>query len=190
LAWERTTISTEVVPGQKEATGVFKFTNGGAVPVRINDVHANCGCTAAKPAKVVFAPGESGELPTTMTLSGTSRSVSVQVKTDEPTKSNYTLTFQVTLAEAVQMTPRLLFWKMNEPPVAKRMTLKLRPGVSIVRAVVLGGAFTANLEPAENGEAVVWVTPGETGMKSQATLKLSGQQGDRPVELEGFLRVL
>jgi len=190
LAWEKTALTLEVEPGQEKVAVIFRFTNRGAVPVRILDVHTNCGCTAAKPAKAVYAPGESGELPASMTLNDSSRSVSIQVKTDESSKSDYALSLSVSLLEPALMTPRLLFWKVGEAPTAKRVTLKLRPNVSIVDAAIQGGAFTATLERIETDQVVVWVTPKTTSEKSQATLLLSGRKADRPVELKGFLRVL
>jgi len=190
LVWEHTTIAVAAQPGQKEATAVFKFTNRGAVPIEITDVHANCGCTAAKPAKTRFEPGEAGELPATMTLSGASKVVSVQVKTDQAT-SSYALSFQVNVFQPAQMMPRLVFWKLGEDPSAKPLTVKLQPGVKLLAAEVQGGKFSTRVETMPNDEATVWVTPVGTGAKAQSTITLTTQLDGQPVfELKGFLRVL
>lgn len=50
----------------KETDGVqtttFKFTNGGDVPLVLNNVRASCGCTTPKWTKEPVAPGASGEI--------------------------------------------------------------------------------------------------------------------------------
>lgn len=191
LAWEKPRIAIEAIPGQTEAVAIFKFTNRGAKPVRIVGVDANCGCTVAKPAKSIFAAGESGELPASMTLAGADRTVAIQVKTDEQGETTYGLTFHVSQIHAPQLSPRLVFWNVGEKPMAKKAVIKVQAGLKVLGAEVVGGGFSAKVELAKNGEVIVWITPNRTDAKAQAALTVTAQLGDRPpADIKGFLRVL
>ena len=193
LVWEQASLTMESSAGQANPQGTFKFTNRGAKPVKILNVRPSCGCTAAKPERDVVAPGESSHL--SAEISTANRiglvSVSIVVETDDAVQPTYSLTLNVNITEAVQMTPRLLFWKIGGPATAKRAVLKTANGVTIVGADVEGGAFSAKLERGSGEEHVLWVTPKTTTGSTSTTLVISAKHGDRPLpHTSAFLRVV
>ena len=54
----------DIDKGEKVTT-VFKFKNEGNAPLEIQNVATSCGCTSAKPEKVLYQPNESGTIPVT-----------------------------------------------------------------------------------------------------------------------------
>jgi hypothetical protein len=193
LVWEQASLTMESLAGQANTQGIFKFTNRGAEPVKILNVRATCGCTAAKPDREVIGPGDSSQL--TAEISTANRiglvSVSIFVETDDIVQPTYSLTLNVIITEAVQMTPRLLFWKIGEPATAKRVVLKAAKGVTIVSADVEGGAFSAKLAKGSGDEHVLWVTPRATTGSTSTMLVITARQGDRPLpHASAFLRVV
>ena len=63
LLWEQTTLSIETDGSAQTSNLTYRFRNTGDRPVTIFSTSASCGCTIPAPAKSVYAPGESGELP-------------------------------------------------------------------------------------------------------------------------------
>ena len=68
----------DIDKGEKVTT-VFKFKNTGSAPLEIMDVSTSCGCTSAKPSKIVYEPGEEGEIPVTFNSTRFSGKVSKTV---------------------------------------------------------------------------------------------------------------
>ena len=193
LVWESTAITVNGRAGDASATGIFRFINHGPRAVRIISVNPSCGCTVAKPAQELVEPNGSGELPAKVALSHgeTSRSVSIKVSTDEGPDVHYDLSVSVHLAEAVQMVPRLLYWKVGEPPIAKRITLQVRDGVEVTGVEVQGSGFSAQLSSPSDTEPVVWVTPTDTQRKVTARLRpVLRQSGHEISASPAFLRVM
>jgi hypothetical protein len=71
----------------------FTITNTGGDLLKITDVRASCGCTAAKPDKMDLKPGESTEIKVTFNSSGRSgpQSKYVFVNTNDPTNTEIKL---------------------------------------------------------------------------------------------------
>lgn len=192
LVWENRSLTVNGRSGDASATGVFRFVNRGQNTIRIISVNPSCGCTVAKPVKDLVAPGEPGEIPARLALSRgeTTRSVTIKVATDEGPAVQYDLSLSVHLAEAVQMVPRLLYWKMGEPRIAKRITLNVQDEVEVTGVEVQGSGFHAQLGPNSASDRSVWVTPTDTREKITAQLLLKLRQRGREISVpHAFLRV-
>jgi hypothetical protein len=62
MNWKTTTIDLGKIEQGKPVTVEFEFTNPSMVPLIINSVHPNCGCTVADYPKEPVAPGKSGKI--------------------------------------------------------------------------------------------------------------------------------
>ncbi len=73
---------------------IFKFSNIGKKDLEIKDVRSSCGCTVAKPNKMVFKPGETGELKVSFDSKNRSGRTSrtVTLVTNDSVEEYYTLT--------------------------------------------------------------------------------------------------
>lgn len=74
----------------------FVLTNNGGDLLKITDVKASCGCTAAKPEKSELAPGESTNLVVTFNSAGRmgKQTKTVRVYTNDPQNPEMVLTIQ------------------------------------------------------------------------------------------------
>ncbi len=74
----------------------FVITNTGGDVLKISDVRASCGCTAAQPDKTELKPGESTKLKVTFNSKGRKgpQVKSVNFKTNDPNKPLVTLTIK------------------------------------------------------------------------------------------------
>jgi len=77
-------------------THAFVITNNGGDLLKINDVKASCGCTAAKPEKSELGPGESTNLSVTFNSKGRKgpQTKTVTVTTNDPEKPTITLSIK------------------------------------------------------------------------------------------------
>ncbi|WP_081721738.1 DUF1573 domain-containing protein [Geminisphaera colitermitum] len=111
LRWEQQRADLRLKAGEKTASAIFTFVNTGAKPVRITSVESSCGCTAGKPDREEYAPGERGELRAEFNA-GSRRGVQsnwIDVRTDaggEPVR----LEFVVVIPDPLTATPRMLTW--------------------------------------------------------------------------------
>lgn len=72
LAWDATSKTLNVIPGEAEATVVYNVTNISSSEVIIKAVRPSCGCTVPKLPKSpwLLAPNETGKLEATIDLRG------------------------------------------------------------------------------------------------------------------------
>jgi hypothetical protein len=114
LTWETRREERTAVPGDTEASGIFRFHNSGTSPVTITSIQTSCGCTTAHLEKRSFAPGEAGEIRAVLNLGGRTglQEKTITVATDEQTR--YTLALSITIPELLRYTPRLLYWRTTE----------------------------------------------------------------------------
>lgn len=100
------------------ATHNFILVNNGGAILKINDVHASCGCTAAKPDKIELAPGESTNIKVEFNSTGRTgkQEKYIFVKTNDPDNPELKFTFtgkviepQVTKTDSIK--PQLYFFE-------------------------------------------------------------------------------
>jgi uncharacterized cupredoxin-like copper-binding protein len=102
----------DIVQGEK-VTHIFVLTNNGGDLLKISNVTASCGCTAAKPEKNELAPGESTNLVVTFNSSGRHGAQTKTVKVfsndpDQPEKI-LTITGNVVTASKTSVSPVIFF---------------------------------------------------------------------------------
>jgi len=62
MTWKSTSVDLGKIEQGKPVTIEFEFTNPSMVPLIINSVRPNCGCTVADYPKEPVAPGKSGKI--------------------------------------------------------------------------------------------------------------------------------
>lgn len=84
----------DIKQGEK-ATRIYTIKNEGAGTLKISDVRASCGCTAAKPKKNELAPGESTEMEVTFNSTGRmgKQDKTVYIETNDPANKSLQVTF-------------------------------------------------------------------------------------------------
>lgn len=105
----------------------FKFTNVTDQPVKIEGVKASCGCTAAKPDKEVYEPGESGVIRADFnTANRTGRQVkSITITTDYTRAPTSILRIQGDIVSDVYLKTRVLNFGDVREGVGKKMPVEL-----------------------------------------------------------------
>ncbi len=147
LQWDSPSQELTTGPADNSLTAEFAFRNMGPQAVRFLSVTTSCGCTAAKPEKMIYQPGERGTIIALLTkgnLVGL-REERVFVTTDEPENPSVTLQFRVTIPAPLKITPRLLVWGSGEKTTTKTITLEIPSGqaLDIIGIESVPDAFTA-----------------------------------------------
>jgi len=176
LQWRTTDLDLSAAIGEESLTATFSFRNAGARPVRIVALDPSCHCMSAEPDKTVYAPGESGEVSVTLTLTGYSGKLrrSLAVTTDEP-KDNYArLTMTLDIPEPVAIAPRFQFWKAGDRPDEKRFEIALADTekVKLEGFEYESADFRVRLETEGPGKQRLLVRPVATGKPADATIYL------------------
>ncbi|MDR1283929.1 MAG: DUF1573 domain-containing protein [Opitutaceae bacterium] len=178
LRWHKQRIEMRLTPGRKKAEATFTFTNALKRPVKITSVKTSCNCTAGKPDKAVYAPGEKGALKVHFDVGDR---VGVQDNRidvfndadDKPVR----LEFAVTIPAAMELAPRLVSWTSDEirrdggggggdaaAAKVKQITLRFDKGAGAVGEVVAktdAGWLRVEVKPAKKGstERILELTP-------------------------------
>jgi len=103
----------------------YVFTNSGPHSVTLKSVKTSCGCITASLDKKAFKPGESGKITAQFNIGdrvGAHTEV-ITVVTDEPEEPTVMLELRVEIPELLNITPRFLFWKVDENVYPKEIKL-------------------------------------------------------------------
>ncbi len=164
LHWESKEQSIALRATESTGTVRFAFTNAGAKPVTITDVHPGCGCTVPALAKNVYEPGEHGVLTVDFhpgSREGTVR-MPITVQTDDDGETA-TLTLVAQIETIVSFDTRFVFWKGNEPRTPKLMRLTFAQSLTAALAGVQCSSpeFSATFRPVGDSgrEYEITVTP-------------------------------
>ncbi|MCC7138671.1 MAG: DUF1573 domain-containing protein [Planctomycetes bacterium] len=111
-AFDRETHDFGLARQEQDLRTEFTMTNTGRAPLRLLDLHADCGCAAGTADKRVLAPGEA------MTIVGTMRTLSMAgvltkrliVVTDDPVRPRAELRMRVEIAQGVVATPARFYF--------------------------------------------------------------------------------
>lgn len=170
LKWETQRIEITTKPSDKEAVGLFRFTNTGDKPVTISSVQSSCGCTTAVLAKNVYGPGESGEIKAVFTIGDRvgEQEKSIFVITDDARDRSLALALHVTIPELLHYAPRLLMWNVGEKPEEKATAItsnsKLKIASIEITASAASAELAARISPVEAGTSYqLLVRPLSTG---------------------------
>jgi hypothetical protein len=107
IAFEKTDIDLGKIFDSGPVNMEFKFTNNGPGPLRITNVHASCGCTAAELQKREYAAGESGIIKATFDPKGKSgqQQKTITVDSNDRSKPKITLNFKSEITPLVKAEP-------------------------------------------------------------------------------------
>lgn len=91
----------------------FSLKNSGNAPLKIEGVHADCGCTAAKLKKKTLSPGESTDINITFDTDGFSgeKKKSVRVYTNDPLNRSISFSLSGRIISEVEVSPRRVSFK-------------------------------------------------------------------------------
>src|ERR1043166_1110940 len=129
LQWEQIAVELHPAINDKQAIGHFKYQNTGKSPIHFKDVHASCGCTAARTQQDIVNPGEKGEITATFTIgdrTGTQvKTISVQTDDPDTVKASTQLKLTAIIPQALEVNPSFIFWQDKEEPKPKIVTVKV-----------------------------------------------------------------
>ena len=124
IEFKQTTCRKKTGPGQRQIECTYTFTNTGKQTVRITAVQSSCGCTTTTLEKRAYAPGETGTIEATMTVSDAPGKVSklIYVSTDAPGGPRHKLTITAVVPEYVRLSPAYLKWVHKAQPEPRVVT--------------------------------------------------------------------
>jgi hypothetical protein len=180
LKWATLEFEGNLAPGQESLATRFTFKNTGTSPVRVTEVRATCGCTTGKVDQPLYQPGQSGVLSVTFAAEGAVglKEQLLFVSTDEPNREPYPITFKVTIAEWLTLTPRFIMWPLHGPAASQSARLAFDPalGVRVLRATSSDPAFAVRLLPAatpdDSTTTRVEITPASTDLPARAVISV------------------
>ncbi len=153
LNWEVRERQVSTTAGGEDVSVKFPFVNSSSAPVSITHVDTGCVCTAAKPSKTTYAPGEHGELAVEFTLGGRvgRQERLLTVTTSEAGAQPQELHLVVDIAELITVRPRLVFWAVGDPAAEKTATISLaRPALTRLPPPTCSSSdFIARLAPTD-----------------------------------------
>ena len=140
-------------------TGVFKFKNIGDAVLKLESPKPSCGCTVAALKPDTLAPGESGELPFTMSLGQIKAQLNkhIAVKSNDPQTPEVALTIKVDFTPLYDLNPATLapVLKFGENDTAQSTTLVRTDGkpIQIIKLVASKPWITATVEADTKGDS-------------------------------------
>jgi len=133
LFWVETTAEIDTGGSPDKKLVEFHFRNTSNRTVRILGVKTTCGCTAGRPAKQAYAPGEEGVLLVEhrpKTGQGL-RLYRINVLTDEGGGHSQELILRVASTPRLALEPRLTTWDKGEERAPKNVVVRVQPGSKI-----------------------------------------------------------
>jgi hypothetical protein len=188
LHWDSTEAVLRIDDTKKTGQARFTFTNTSTTPVDILQVHPECGCTAALPAKTHFEPGEKGEVQVEFRHDGM-RTGTIRIPIDVTTsdvKQPTQLMFLVEIETLVALKTHAIFWRAEQArePRAVRITVSAEKPVKLVSASCSDPGLSAKLVPVAGSarEFDLVVTPPPAGIvvgKVELHALLGQEQAER-----------
>lgn len=179
LDWKTQTLNFTTEPFQATQEATFTFTNNGQKPVKILEVESNCDCLDAAADRAIYPPGATGVIKTNFHVGDRLGLYERRIKvvTDESPEP-VRLLVRIEVPEIVQLSPRSVAWKLNEPAVEKMVELAVIPDVTVKFTQVLptSGDFAARLETIESGRRYrVYLKPPATTHPANAAFRIFGR---------------
>ncbi len=179
IVWENRVVEIDANAAKASPaslTAKFKFRVEGAGPVTLSSTESDCGCTTAQLTKMVYAPGESGEI-SLIFVPGerTGPQVkSVRVRASDQAEP-HVLTLKAAIPEFARATPQFVYWAHDEATAPKTIRFEIfeaPPGADITVTTNNPGM---KAEPREVEKGRVWeivVTPAQTKQFLLATVQV------------------
>jgi Protein of unknown function (DUF1573) len=195
LKWDQPKQVFTPKPGEKTITAEYRFTNIGASPVSIIDVHPSCGCTTATLAKKEYAPGESGKIEATLNFAGHvgHQEKWIYVTTNQSGTEPTLLSLAVDIPPEVTIQPEFVMWRVGDPLEPKTMRVVIPDGIpaKMIAAQADNPTMQVRLQEVQAGkEWEVKVTPTSTRepVKAMVTIRSDYPSG-RPATYSAYARV-
>src|SRR5687768_10554449 len=174
LRWDQRSIELTTTPGQKTVQVAFPFTNASDQQITIQSVTPSCDCTTAELKKKTFAPGEKGQIDVVFNIADYKgpQFKTIAVTTDENPSAPIELTLKVRIPELVEITPRLLAWRVSTEAIEKSVDISLVPDpvITVTGAKSKDSAMEARLETiVPNRHYRLFVKPRSTAVPLRST---------------------
>ncbi|MEI7865347.1 MAG: DUF1573 domain-containing protein [Chthoniobacterales bacterium] len=133
LVWVETTVEIETAGSPDKKVVEFHFRNTSDRTISILGVKTTCGCTAGRPAKQSYAPGEEGVLLVEHRpkVGQGLHLYRINVVTDEGRGHSQELILRVASTPRIAIEPRLLTWTKGEERAPKTVIVRTRPDSKI-----------------------------------------------------------
>lgn len=177
LKWETRNLEFHPSPGETQVVANFPFTNTGAKPVKIKEVHTSCGCTTVKLDKEVYEPGEKGKITAVFDVGGRvgEQKKTIYVATTAPKEPELVLTFTAFIPKILEIEPIFLNWQAGEELKPKIVNIKVLGDYPVTSLELTSTSpnMTAEVKH-ENGsrDFQVIVTPKKTDAALSAGIEL------------------
>jgi hypothetical protein len=181
---------------------MLRFKNAGNAPLEIQKVNTSCGCTTTKLEKMVYEPGESGEIEVIYRPKGPGASTAkmVTIQCNDPTSPVAKFTIRGTLIEPAVLEPeRLQLGQIRTGDSAEAVFTLTSPDVNIEVIEIIEERGLVEFEVRDGGKAENPMFPGRKLIVAKLARKLPGgplqipvkvrirataQEGQPPVESE------
>lgn len=135
----------------------IEFTNTGDGILIINRVQPSCGCTAAKPNKTEYQPGEKGEIEGEFDPRNKegAQAKTITVFTNDPEQPSTTVTFKSVIEPLVKVEPKVLNFAKVDKNQGKTMFVTLTcgtPDFKATLATITDDRFQASVTKTEEIE--------------------------------------
>ena len=190
LTWESREIFQKAGYADKTVGAVFQFKNSAKIPVTINEVTSNCGCTTVALPKRTYAAGEAGRVEALFTI-GNRRGLQVAILQvmiagqDEPV----VLTMKTLIPRILEIRPTFVFWKQGGATTAfpVKVTTGVDEPVNIVSVTSDDPRMQARLEVLTSGKSYrVNISPLTTAEMFTAVISI---KTDFPAENSRSFRI-
>ncbi len=184
LEFEQTEVYYEAKPEDAAFRTAYRFTNTSSDTVHISDVKSSCGCTAAKPSKKKYRPGETGEIAVEFDFGNRQgeQVKTIQVKTNK-NPDGHLLILHVDIPQILEINPPIISWDHNANPEAQAFEVNIltREKISVIDAnLTLDEGFTARIEEIKKGRRYkVWIAPDDTRKFKKAAVKIKTDFPDK-----------
>lgn len=175
LVFEEQILNLPATPGLHEVSGVYRFQNTGSENVKIRKVRTSCGCTTAKLDKLVYAPGEKGEIATTFRFGFAKGKLRKLLSVELEDATEIPLEIHTLVMIPISAKPTLVFWRRGSEAGTKRVAIGLQPDlpIQVASAVSDNPAFLTKLTAEGDGRYALEITPRSTtdNATGQITIK-------------------
>jgi hypothetical protein len=184
LSWQQKVINYKAAYGEESAKVSYVFTNTGTYAIRIFQAKTSCGCTVAKSDKVVYLPGESGQIDVTFNFEGRigHQSKEIGVITDDNKSPVTTLVLNTDIPYFLTVEPQLVYWHKGDKPLPKTVLVTVMADDPIfIKGISSDDPnFQCELDRLELGRRYgISITPKSLDSPASATITLTTDEAGR-----------
>ncbi|MFO0832169.1 MAG: DUF1573 domain-containing protein [Phycisphaerales bacterium] len=164
LSFEKTKVDFGSISDETPQNTKFKFTNTGKGALQLGQPHGSCGCTVPNLTKLVYEPGESGEIDVTFNPRGkpTGKAhTTVTVTSNDPKHPTTTLDIESDIRPIFRADPMMVNAgqaQRGQVLAQKVAILSRKPEITVTQATPSTPRVTAKVLPpqqvTENGETL------------------------------------